>query len=249
MKSEINWHLRFKQQAQWTAPLRKHLFEKANLARANNILEIGCGTGAILMDLPGTIQPRLHALDLDFSRLQQAKNHAPSAHFASGDALALPYPTHAFDITFCHFLLLWVKNPLLALTEMRRVTRPKGAVLVMAEPDYGNRVDRPASLVDLGKLQTLALQGQGADPTIGSRLPSLFQQAGIDLVEFGSLQKQDPETFSDNDWEQEWAVLGSDLAGKLSALELARLKNIDEQARLQGTRILYVPTHFAFGLA
>ena len=247
MKTEVNWHARFTQQAGWTSPLRSHLYQKAGLQAANLVLEVGCGTGAILADLPTFTDAQIHGLDLDLSRLYEARGYVPSAHFVNGNALALPYPARSFDICLCHFLLLWVGDPLQVLREMRRATRPGGAILVMAEPDYSQRIDTPHEMVHLGEMQTRSLRRQGADPAIGSKLPNLFFQSGIDLIETGTLQKMDPEGLKAEDWKLEWEVLEFDLAGLLPASEIASLKQIDLEARLKGERSLFVPTHFAWG--
>jgi SAM-dependent methyltransferase len=247
MKTVVDWHARFTQQAGWTASLRSHLYQAADLQAAGAVLEVGCGTGAILADLPARTKAQIHGLDLDLTRLNEARGHVPSARLVNGNTLELPYPGRIFDICMCQFLLLWVGDPLQALREMRRVTRPGGAILVMAEPDYSARVDTPQEMVRLGEMQTRSLHAQGADPDIGVRLPSLFSQAGIDLVKTGSLQRMTPESLSAEDWELEWDVLGSDLAGLLPDPELAALKQIDLQARLKGERTLFVPTHFAWG--
>jgi hypothetical protein len=130
---------------------------------------------------------------------------------------------------------------------MCRVTRKGGAVLVMAEPDYSHRIDQPQGLARLGELQTQALQQQGADPAIGLKLPTLFDQAGIKMMETGILKKLKTEALSPEDWELEWSVLESDLAGRLSPSEIASLKKFDIQSRLQGERSLFVPMHFAWG--
>ncbi len=146
----MDWHSRFLQQAGWTKDLRDYLFEHAGLMNAHRVLEVGCGTGAILSALltPAVV----HGLDMDRLRLLDARGHVPSSKLACGNALSLPYVSGIFDITFCHFLMLWVRQPLLALSEMKRVTRPGGAVLALAEPDYTSRVDRPAALGSPGSV-------------------------------------------------------------------------------------------------
>jgi SAM-dependent methyltransferase len=184
---------------------------------------------------------------LEYTRLQEASTHVPTASFVNGNALALPYPTRLFDVCFCHFLLLWVGDPVQVLREMLRVTRTGGSILVMAEPDYSQRIDTPHEMAQLGELQTRSLRIQGADPTIGSRLESLFSQAGIHLMEKGTLHRLMPEALKAEDWELEWRVLEYDLASLLPASEITSLKQLDLDARLKGQRTLFVPTHFAWG--
>ena len=83
----------------WTRPLRSYLFARAGLDRARRVLEVGCGTGAVLSGL--STPARVHGLDLDPVRLVEARRHVPGAALVCGDALALPYPSHEFR----HYLL------------------------------------------------------------------------------------------------------------------------------------------------
>jgi SAM-dependent methyltransferase len=267
----MDWHSRFLQQAAWTRDLRVYLFERACLTRARRVLEVGCGTGAIISNL--ATPAAVHGLDLDPARLGEARAHVPAAALVCGNALALPYPSGAFDITFCHFLLLWVRDPSLALLEMKRVTRSGGTVLALAEPDYDSRVDKPAALAPLGRWQTEALRRQGADPGLGRRLAALFHQAGILPIETGTLQgspgsgEVDPIfAYHPNlhtgrgtrhgdggrrpasvERDLEWAVLEDDLVGCVPVQEVRRMKVLDEQAWKRGERVLHVPTYFVWG--
>jgi len=265
----MDWHSRFLQQAAWTRDLRAYLFEHAALTKAQRVLEVGCGTGGIISDFapcpsrePGlnrdyhATPAAIHGLDLDPIRLVEAHMHVPNAALVCGNALVLPYSSRVFDITFCHFLLLWVGDPLRSLLEMKRVTRPGGAVLALAEPDYNSRVDKPDALALLGHCQAESLRRQGADPGLGSRLANLFRKAGIRPIETGTLQISPDSGKREGDTEHlptlagrelEWEVLEADLAGWVPVLEIRRMKLLDDQAWERGERVLHVPTHFAWG--
>lgn len=240
----MDWHRRYLQQALWTRDLRTYIFNKTRLDSTSRLLEVGCGTGAILSEVPTQISR--HGLDLNFTALTQCQLQAPTASLVQGNGLALPYSNQIFDLVYCHFLLLWVDDPLQALLEMKRVARRGGYVIAFAEPDYTARIDEPQEMVQLGEWQTESLRRQGADPDLGSRLAELFFQAGIRIVETGTIQNasQNP---APEEWEKEWAVIESDLTGFIPTTQIQELKRLDQQARANGERRLFVPTHFAWG--
>lgn len=241
------WHRRFLQQAEWTRDLRRYLYGKTGLSQARRILEVGCGTGAVTAELGALTSATVFGLDHYVPHLEFARQYDASAFLAQGDAQALPYPSGIFDVTYCHYLLLWVPNPLAVVAEMRRVTRPGGAVLAMAEPDYGGRIDYPPELEALGRRQHEALKRQGAEPEMGRRLGALFAGAGLQAVETGVLGGQwrgrpEPEA-----WDEEWLILQADLQDQVSPSALAQLRAADEAAWQRGERVLFVPTFYAWG--
>jgi SAM-dependent methyltransferase len=242
----MDWHTRYTLQAKWTHDLRTYLFGQAGLQEAGRVLEVGCGTGAILSELPEHLP--LHGLDLDAGALTQCRVHVPTVSLIRGDALRLPYSNRSFHIVYCHYLLLWVSDPSRVLFEMKRVTEADGHIFAFAEPDYTRRVDRPDGLIPLGQWQTESLRKQGADPGIGSRLAELFIQAGIKINETGRIQSADHEP-SRAEWENEWAVIESDLTGNVAREEIQKMKRLDRQARERGERVFHVPTYFAWGHA
>lgn len=242
----MDWHARFTQQARWTAQLRAYLFKKVSLDTAHRILDLGCGTGALLEEFPGKMG--IYGLDLSLPAVNQAAYHAPGASLACADAETTPFASATFDIVFCHFVLLWVRDPLKIVTEMRRVTRPGGAVLALAEPDYGARIDYPPELARLGRWQTESLQRQGADPFIGRKLAGIFARAGLKQIETGVLGGEWKNPFSTDQRDLEWDVLESDLAGIVTPQDIQKMRKLDDRARECGERVLYVPTFYALGI-
>jgi SAM-dependent methyltransferase len=238
-------HLRFTQQARWTGQLRRYLFQKTGLESAQRVLEVGCGTGAVLAGLHSS--GMIHGLDLDRTRLIEAADRSPGAVLTCGDASDLPFSTCRFDLTFCHFLLLWVSDPVQVLREMCRVTQPGGNVIAMAEPDYSQRIDHPEALVQLGQWQTASLRQQGADPDLGSKLAGLFIKAGMRIIESGSLKKRGNAPLKPDEWKSEWKMIEADLQGMVEDEELQRLKQLDHNAWKSGERVLYIPTFYVWG--
>ncbi len=242
----MDWHARYLQQAAWTSELRAYLFQKTGLSTARRVLEVGCGTGAVLTGL--ATDAAIHGLDLDRKSLNQCVLNVPCMHPTEGDALQLPYAAQEFNIVFCHFLLLWVKQPVQALVEMKRVVNQGGHILAIAEPDYSRRIDKTKELEFLGRLQTEALRKQGADPAFGAKLAQAFNEAGIQIVETGEIQDQTRMSMATpEEREMEWAVLEVDLQGVIPADQIKQMKATSEEAWGRGERKIHIPTHFAWG--
>lgn len=239
-------HRRYLQQAQWTAELRRHLFERTAFSSAKRVLEVGSGTGAVLGQLAAPEGQKIHGLDSHIPSLRFARQQNISAELAGGDAHSLPYADKSFDLVYCHFVLLWLTDPLAALKEMKRVAKPGSALLAFAEPDYGGRIDHPPELKPLGKWQAEALSAQGADPEMGRKLVGLFHDAGLLEVESGVLGAQWASPKADN-VELEWQLLRADLEGRISSEQLTLLEENAQIARQSGEGVLYVPTFYAWG--
>ncbi len=241
------WHQRFLQQAGWTKNLRQYLYQLIKIDQAYTILEVGCGTGVLMPELVAISSAAVHGVDLNHSYLNLALQHAPSIHLCQADAYTLPYPNRIFDVTLCHFLLLWIQDPVRVLTEMARITKPGGFVIAMAEPDYSARIDFPPKLIELGKMQEKALHNQGADPQIGRRISYLISQAELELIESGLIGGRWHYPPDWVEWELEWSVLFSDLQEMTTLDKLNELREFDRYAWMKGQRMLYVPTFYSIG--
>ena len=117
----------------------------------------GCGTGAILSELPNHIS--LHGLDIDRAALAQCQSLCSRRRLVQGNALQLPYSNQTFDIVYCHFLLLWVSDPCAGIARNETCGKTRARTLLRLP----NRITRRAlmsrvSSLPLGQWQAEALK-------------------------------------------------------------------------------------------
>lgn len=248
MLSVQEWDTRFIQQSGWTKAMRNYLYTKLDLTAQKRVLEVGCGTGAITKDLVTRYNAVVHGLDLSLEFLSYARSVDRRTSYSCGNVQCLPYPDNTFDVLICHYFLLWIKDLPPALAEMRRITKKRGVILAMAEPDYGARIDYPDALRELGMWQALALKNQGADPEMGRKLMSEFLNSGLHEVKSGLMGGEWRSTYNKDAFESEWKVLEADLNIFLSPNRLNALRQMDEVSHKKGERILFVPTFYAIGI-
>jgi ubiquinone/menaquinone biosynthesis C-methylase UbiE len=108
-----------------------------DLAGAREVLDVGCGTGALLDAIArrpiteGQPRRRLTGVDLSPQMLAVARDKlGESAALAVADAARLPFRSGRFDLAFSSSALHHLRDPLLALREIRRVLRPGGRVAI-----------------------------------------------------------------------------------------------------------------------
>jgi len=237
------WDQQFTRQAGWTRPTRQHLYRRANLLRADRILDVGSGTGVVTAELAGHTRGQVIGLDIDPEMVAYARQEHGQAEYRVGDAHALDFPSASFDVTACHFLLLWCRDPRRVAAEMVRVTRPGGSVLVCAEPDYGGRLDHPE--LPLRRWQIEALRGEGADPCLGRKLRALFLQPGVREVEVGVMPGVWDTARLRAEFEAEWSLWQQTLGDEVPPAELARVKAADLAATESGERLVFLPVFHA----
>lgn len=96
------------------------------------ILEIGCGTGALSRSL-GRWYPNtdITGIDRDSTFVQFAASRAANLTYIEGDATALPFPDHSFDVTISNTVQEHIE-PAAFFNEQRRVLRIGGICLVLS---------------------------------------------------------------------------------------------------------------------
>jgi malonyl-CoA O-methyltransferase len=105
----------------------------------NNVLDVGCGSGTMTMQLAARLPlAEIDAIDISLGMLEVAveTHDNPRVSFYEGDAEAIPFEEKSFDLVYSNFMLQWCPDPVRALTEMRRVLR-RGGQLVLSLPGTG----------------------------------------------------------------------------------------------------------------
>jgi SAM-dependent methyltransferase len=152
-----------------------------------SLLDVGCGPGNLTVDLAARVAPgAVVGVDrsepvLDLARAEAAQAGATSVTFQAADAYALPFADGTFDVTHAHQVLQHLADPVAALRELRRVTKP-GGVVAVRDADYSGMTWYPPSptLDEWSALYHEVTQANGAEADAGRRLHSWALAAGFD---------------------------------------------------------------------
>lgn len=112
------------------------------------VLDLGAGTGVSTEELARS-GARCVGVDISQGMLRAGKQKRPHTDLLAGDALALPFPDGTFDAVTISFALRNVQDTAAALTEMARVTKPGGRLVVCEFSHPTNASFRHAYLVYL----------------------------------------------------------------------------------------------------
>jgi SAM-dependent methyltransferase len=102
----------------------------APLAGTERALDVGCGTGALAYALASLVG-EVVGVDSSEEYIASAREHAPpGCRFVIGNAESLDFPYGDFDLVGCLRVLHHVRRPELVVSELARVTRPGGRIVL-----------------------------------------------------------------------------------------------------------------------
>lgn len=155
-----------------------------------SLLDVGCGPATITADLAEAVAPgRVVALDgapaaIEAARATlESRGLTGSVELVEADLFALPFPDGAFDVVHAHQVLQHVADPVAALREMRRVTRP-GGIVAARDAVYSAMTwyPRPAGMDRWREVYMTTARSNGGEPDAGSRLLAWCREAGLEGV-------------------------------------------------------------------
>jgi len=118
----------------WERQVVKNYLVKESIQGAL-ALDIGTGSGVYAEILTSSFQ-NVIGYDLSPIALAQLKKRVPSARIIQGDAEHLGFVNGVFDLVSCIETMTHLPYPEKGLSEIKRVTKPKGLILFSVSPAF-----------------------------------------------------------------------------------------------------------------
>jgi ubiquinone/menaquinone biosynthesis C-methylase UbiE len=182
-----------RQMGRWSRRLAVRFLDFAGCSPGEHVLDLGCGTGSLSAEISER-SGSAEVVGLDYSAVyaRYARDNAGAGtRFLAGDGGALPFRDDVFDSSMALLVLHFVPQPDRAIAEMRRVTRPGGAVAAAVWDSSGgvviNRLfcDTAAALDPRG--EEFRQTNSSRPMTHEGELEESWRQAGLHDVEASTL--------------------------------------------------------------
>jgi SAM-dependent methyltransferase len=168
------------------APAGRRILLEAGLKEGMRVADFGCGVGVVTRMLAEMVGPAgsVVGIDLDKAQLEEAarwcgQTSLQNFSFTMASAEATRLPRGSFDLVYCRFLLLHLRDPASCLREMMDVLTP-GGILVVEDGDLTSACSIPSSAHDefgnlFGQLGPL----RGVNYSIANDLYHMVRDAGF----------------------------------------------------------------------
>jgi len=189
----------------WSRRLAEALLEFAEFSGEGRLLDVGCGTGSMARAM-ATRWPARPIIGLDiavpyiaFARSQAIRENLA---FAVADVARLPLPDASFGGATAQLVLNFVRNPIAALSEMRRVTAAGGHLVATVWDFRGGLVFQRMFWDTAAGVDRKAAAARdtlfSAPLALPDGLPGLFASVGLDRIERTSITvRMDYASFDD----------------------------------------------------
>src|SRR5580692_8270026 len=124
----------------YSEPLAARFADLAGVRRAQRVLDVGCGPGALTAELVNRVGAEsVSAVEPSASFAAAVRERLPGVDVRQTAAEQLPFPDGGFDAALAQLVVHFMTDPVRGLREMSRVTRPGGVVAACVWDHAGER--------------------------------------------------------------------------------------------------------------
>jgi SAM-dependent methyltransferase len=215
----------------YSVPLAPQLADFAAIAAGQQVLDVGCGPGALTAELVRRLGPAaVSAVDPSGPFVAAAQERYPGVSVRRAAAEQLPFGDQAFDAALAQLVVHFMAHPVVGLCEMARVTRKHGVVAACVWDHAGGQ--GPLSLF-WEAARELDPDVEGKSQLAGAReghLAQLFQAAGLHEIEESTLSVT-VEHPSFEDWWEPFTLGVGPAGGHAAGLDAKRQTQLRELCR------------------
>jgi len=180
---------RLRAQARLWDPVAWGLFDRLGVGRGLRVLEIGPGQGSLHLELRRRVGGPVDAVERSAvfaKRLERlcARDGLGRGRIWACDLLEATLPREQYDLVFARWVFLFLPDPDAHLRKVVPALRPGGLLAIQDyHRDTWTLVPRPPEWRDFLAADRAFFAAQGADASVGGRLPALYRQAGLEVVQ------------------------------------------------------------------
>ena len=112
-------------QEQTVRPVFLEVLKRTEVGDGTNYLDVGCGSG-MATNIAAGLGATVSGVDASEALLAIAKDRTNGAEFHIGDMEELPFEDDSFGVVTGFNSFQYAGNPVMALAEAKRVTKPNG---------------------------------------------------------------------------------------------------------------------------
>ncbi len=202
------------------------------------LLDFGCGPGTITIDLAEHLLPNGSVVGIDNSRtvidqarLRSDEKRTDNVSFEVRNIYETGYSAKTFDVVYAHQVLQHLSEPVMALSEAKRVLKPKG-ICAVREVDWGSSALWPPDerLLAFLDVYSRVAACNGGNASAGRQLKEWFMQAEFSELEITTSNW----SFSDQNglkwWGEQWSerILHSELGKRAIDYGIATDHDLEE---------------------
>ena len=168
----------------YSVRLAPQLADLAGIAPGQQVLDVGCGPGALSTELVERVgADAVVAVDPSETFVEAARERLPGVTVERAPAEHLPFPDDSFDAAVAQLVVHFMADPVAGLAEMGRVTRA-GGVVAACVWDHAGRRSPLSPFWDAARVLDPDVDDES--DLAGAReghLHELFEAAGLSAIE------------------------------------------------------------------